>query len=94
MTILPKMIILIRKLKTIYQKSNLQSKKTERHNDSKTIFCHGAFAGRFVLEFIIAVLFSASMTSGRPVTFGNVQNERIPKKALLRALRGIRSFAH
>lgn len=33
MTILPKMIILIRKLKTIYQKSNLQSKKTERHDE-------------------------------------------------------------
>ena len=26
--------------------------------------------------------------------YSNVQNERIPKKALLRALRGIRSFAH
>ena len=53
-----------------------------------------AFPVRFVFEFIMAVLFSASMTSGRPVTFGNVQNERIPKKTLLRALRGIRSFAH
>ena len=31
---------------------------------------------------------------GKSGTFSNIQNERIPKKALLRALRGIRSFAH